>query len=76
MTLQEVAQSTLKDNVLEAVTQSIQTDKWNDNPLVAPFYNVRNELTVTMQGVVLRGHRIVMREIALLPLHIKVIKGL
>ena len=46
MTLEEVAQSTLKDNVLQAVTQSIQTDKWNDDPLVAPFYNVRNELTV------------------------------
>ena len=46
--------------MLQAVTQSIQTDKWNDDPLVAPFYNVRNELTVTMQGVVLRGHRIVM----------------
>ena len=60
MTLEEVAQSTLKDNVLQAVTQSIQTDKWNDDPLVAPFYNVRNELTVTIQGVVLRGHRIVM----------------
>ena len=45
MTLEEVAQSTLKDNVLQAVTQSIQTDKWNDDPLVASFYNVRNELT-------------------------------
>ena len=62
MTLEEVAQSTLKDNVLQAVTQSIQTDKWNDDLLVAPFYNVRNELTVTMEGVVLRGHRIVMPE--------------
>ena len=60
MTLAKVAQSTLKDNVLQAVTQSIQTDKWNDDSLVAPFYNVRNELTVTMEGVVLRGHRIVM----------------
>ena len=60
MTLEEVAQSTLKENVLQAVAQSIQTDKWNDDPLVAPFYNVRNDLTVTMQGVVLRGHRIVM----------------
>ena len=46
--------------MLQAVTQSIQTDKWNDDPLVAPFYNVRNELTVTVQGVVLLGHRIVM----------------
>ena len=60
MTLEEVAQSTLKDNVWQAVTQSIETGKWNDDPLVAPFYNVRNELTVTMQGVVVRGHRIVM----------------
>ena len=62
MTLEEVAQATLKDNVLQTVTQSIQTDKWNDDPLVAPFYSVRNELTVTMEGVVLRGHRIVMPE--------------
>ena len=62
MTLEEVAQSTLIDNVLQAVTQSIQTDKWNDDLLVAPFYNVRNELTVTIEGVVLRGHRIVMPE--------------
>ena len=37
MTLEEVAQSTLKDNVLQAATQSIQTDKWNHDPLVVPF---------------------------------------
>ena len=62
MTLEEVAQSTLKDNVLQAVTQSIQTGKWNHDPLVAPFYSVRNELTVTIQSFVLRGHRIVMQQ--------------
>ena len=60
MTLEEVAQSTLKDNEFQAVTRAIQTDKWNNDPLLAPFYNVRHERTVTMQGVVLRDHRIVM----------------
>ena len=60
MTLEEVVQSTLKDNELQAVMRAIQTDKWNSDPLLAPFYNVRHELTVTMQGVVLRDHRIVM----------------
>ena len=60
LTLEEVVQSTLKDNELQAVTRAVQTDKWNNDPLLAPFYNVRHELTVTMQGVVLRDHRIVM----------------
>ena len=60
MTLEEVSQSALKDSVLQAVTQAIQTDKWNDDASVAPFYNVHNELTVCLQGVVLRSHGIVM----------------
>ena len=60
MTLEEVVQSSLKYNELQAVTLAVQTDKWNSDPLLAPFYNVRHERTVTMQGVVLRDHRIVM----------------
>ena len=42
MTLVEIGQPTLKDNVSQAVTQAIQRD-------------VRNELTVTVQRIVLHS---------------------
>ena len=38
----------MKDNELQAVTQVLQTNKWNANALVSPFYSIREELTVTM----------------------------
>ncbi|CAB4014545.1 Hypothetical predicted protein [Paramuricea clavata] len=55
MTLQEIINATNADAALHDV---IKTNKW-DSPIVKPFKAVKNELTSTTHGVILRGTRIV-----------------
>ena len=50
--------ATNSDAVLTQVKDAIRTNKW-DSPAVKPFKPVKEELTTTSQGIVLRGTRIV-----------------
>lgn len=58
MTLQEIINATDSDAALTTLRDAIKTNKW-DSPIVKPFKAVKNELTTTTQGVILRGTRIV-----------------
>ena len=58
MTLAEIIDATNSDAVLTQVKDAIRTNKW-DSPAVKPFKPVKEELTTTSQGIVLRGMRIV-----------------
>ena len=58
MSLAEIIEATDSDAVLTQVRDAIRTNKW-DSPAVKPFKPVKDELTTTSQGIVLRGTRIV-----------------
>ena len=58
MTLKEILDATNADPALMELRDAIKTNKW-DSSAVKPFKAVKNELTTTKQGVVLRGTRIV-----------------
>ena len=58
MSLNEIIQATNADAALTELKDAIKTNKW-DSPAVKPFKPVKNELTTTTQGVILRGTRIV-----------------
>ena len=59
MTLQEIINyATNADAALTALHDAIKTNKW-DSPIVKPFKGVKNELTSTTHGVILRGTRVV-----------------
>ena len=58
MTLAEIIDATNSDAVLTQVKDAIRKNKW-DSPAVKPFKPVKEELTTTSQGIVLRGTRIV-----------------
>ena len=58
MTLAEIIDATNSDAALTQVKDAIRTDKW-DSPAVKPFKPVKDELTTTSQGIILRGTRIV-----------------
>lgn len=57
MTLTEIQEFTSNDPELQAVSQHVTSGAWERG---SPYYMVRQELAVTPEGVVLRGHRIVM----------------
>jgi hypothetical protein len=54
MTLQEIINATNADAALTALHDAIKTNKW-DSTIVKPFKAVKNELTSTTHGVMLRG---------------------
>ena len=58
MTLKEILDATNADAALAELRDAIKTNKW-DSPVVKPFKAVKNELTTTTQGIILRGTRIV-----------------
>ena len=58
MSLNETIQAINADAALTELKDAIKTNKW-DSPAVKPFKPVKNELTTTTQGVILRGTRIV-----------------
>ena len=58
MSLDEIIQATHADAALAELKDAIKINKW-DSPAVKLFKLVKNELTTTTQGVILRGTRIV-----------------
>ena len=58
MTIEEIITATDADKVLRGVRDAIQENKW-DNDIVKPFKAIKDELTITSQGIILRGPRIV-----------------
>lgn len=61
MTLEEIKKATDKDETLRAVRAAIKLNKWHYDS-VKQFKTVRDELSVTSDGIVLRGTRIVIPE--------------
>ena len=59
LTLEEVETATNADKTLRGVRAAIKLNKWHYET-VKPFKAVKDELTVTSKGVVLRGTRIVL----------------
>ena len=59
MTLEEVEAATNQDKTLIGVRAAIKLNQWHYE-IVKPFKAIKDELTVTSNGVVLRGSRIVM----------------
>ena len=61
MTMREIQTATNADKVLQSLRAAICCNMW-DSDLVKPYKNIKEELTVTMQNVILRGSRIVIPE--------------
>ena len=59
LTLEEVETATNADKTLRGLRAAIKLNKWHYDT-VKPFKTVKDELTVTRRGVVLRGSRIVL----------------
>ena len=58
MTMDEIITATNSDRALQGLRAAIKIDKW-DCDIVKPYKQIKDELTVTSQGIVLRGNRIV-----------------
>ena len=58
MTLEEIVTATNSDGTLKELQVAIKLNKW-DSPVVKHFKAIKDELTVTSQGIILRGNRIV-----------------
>ena len=54
---EKIITETPSDKMLQAVIKTVKTGRWTDTD-VKPYCNVRNELSVTNDGIVLRGCRI------------------
>ncbi|XP_028402116.1 uncharacterized protein K02A2.6-like [Dendronephthya gigantea] len=61
LTIEEIEEATNKDKTLRGVRAAIKLNKWHYE-VVKPYKQVKDELTVTTKGVVLRGSRIVIPE--------------
>ena len=61
MTLEEIETATDADRTLKGLRAAIKLDKW-DYDMVKQFKTVKDELTVTTNGVILHGSRIVIPE--------------
>jgi hypothetical protein len=59
MTIDEIIAATNLDRSLQGLRAAIKLNKW-DCDIVKPYKPIKDELTVTSQGLVLRGTRIVM----------------
>ncbi|CAB4021606.1 Hypothetical predicted protein [Paramuricea clavata] len=58
MTLEEIQAATDSDRKWKGLRAALKLNKW-DYDVVRPFKNVKDELTVTSTGIVLRGSRVV-----------------
>ena len=58
MTFKEIEDASDTDRALKAVRAAIKTNQWNID-LVQPFKNIKDELIINSENVVLRGNRIV-----------------
>ena len=54
---EKIITETQSDKTLQSVIKAVKTGRWTDTD-VKPYFNVRNELSVTQDGIVLRGCRI------------------
>ena len=61
MTMREIQTATNTDKILQSLRAAIRCNMW-DSDLVKPYKNIKEELTVTMQNVILRGSRIIIPE--------------
>ena len=61
MTLDEIIQATNDDRVLRGVRAAIKHNRWNYD-IVKPYKLIKDELSVTTKGIILRGSKIVIPE--------------
>ena len=61
MTLEDIKTATDEDKTLKGVRAAIKLNEWHYD-VVKPFKNIKDELTVTSNGLILRGSRIVIPE--------------
>ena len=54
---EKIITETQSDKTLQSVIKAVKTGRWTDTD-VKPYFNVRNELSITQDGIVLRGCRI------------------
>jgi hypothetical protein len=62
MTREEIAKATAEDKVLQILKVSIQKNTDSKDPLVTKYLQFKAELSVNEDGVILRGHRILIPE--------------
>jgi RNase H-like domain found in reverse transcriptase len=63
ITLEEIRSAALLDPIQQQIITAIGEDNWHQaqtNSDLKPYYRIRNELSVTNDGIILRGTRIVM----------------
>ena len=68
MTLEDIKTATDEDRTLKGLRAAVKLNEWHYD-VVKPFKNIKDELTVTSNGLILRGSRIVIPE----SLHLRVI---
>ena len=61
MTMSEIQRATDADKALQSLRAAIRYNMWDCN-LVKPYKDVKDELTITPQNIILRGSRIVVPE--------------
>ena len=61
MPLDEIATATCTDKTLSTLVTCLRTNKWSTDILTS-FKHIKDELTVTNNGIILRGHRIVLSQ--------------
>ena len=61
MSLQEIVEATNEDKTLQCLRASLKLNRW-DNERLMGFKSVKDEISVTSQGIILRGSRIVLPE--------------
>ena len=64
MTLDEIREATNADRTLQQVIKHVELNDWHTstNNSIQPYKCVKDELTISLDGIVLRGTRIVMPE--------------
>ena len=58
ITMEEIVTATDSDKVLREARAAIELNKWGFD-IVKPYKAIKDELTVTSRGIILRGPRIV-----------------
>ena len=58
MTLEEIVKATNDDLTLKGPRAAIRLNKW-DSPVVKEYKHVKDELSISSHGIILRGTRIV-----------------
>ena len=61
MTLEDIKTATHEDRTLKGLRAAIKLNEWHYD-VVKPFKKIKDELTVTSNGLILRGSRIVIPE--------------